>query len=306
VPRLQAGLTPIEQAQFTHVATLNPAGPDFAAELPRQLHAHAVNVVLLNLKDLADSDLAVVIEACEREGIEIIMHPGLSVASPFLLNVDQLGGEAVLHYRAHRADPAGLLIKQCLDYIGAAGLLVALSPLFLLTALLVRLTSPGPVLYWQERAGLNGRPFTMLKFRSMGVDADARKPELAARNEMDGPVFKLTADPRVTRLGRVLRRHSLDELPQLWNVLRGEMSLVGPRPLPLEEVGRIANLAHRRRLSFKPGLTCLWQVRGRNDISSFEEWVRLDLEYIDRWSLWMDLKILLATIPVALLGRGGR
>ncbi len=306
VPRLQAGLTPIEQAQFTHVATLNPAGPDFAAELPRQLHAHAVNVVLLNLKDLADSDLAVVIEACEREGIEIIMHPGLSVASPFLLNIDQLGGEAVLHYRAHRAEPGGLLIKQCLDYIGAAGLLVALSPLFLLTALLVRLTSPGPVLYRQERAGLNGRPFTMLKFRSMGVDADARKPELAARNEMDGPVFKLTADPRVTRLGRVLRRHSLDELPQLWNVLRGEMSLVGPRPLPLEEVGRIANLAHRRRLSFKPGLTCLWQVRGRNDISSFEEWVRLDLEYIDRWSLWMDLKILLATIPVALLGRGGR
>lgn len=215
VQHLQAGLTPIEQAQFVHVAALNPALPDFAAELPRQLHAHAVNVVLLDLKDLADSDVAAVIEACEREGIEIILHPGLSVASPFLLNVDLLGGAAVLHYRAHRADPGELLIKQCLDYISAAGLLVALFPLFLLTALMVRLTSPGPVLYRQERAGLNGRPFTMLKFRSMGVDADARKPELAARNEMEGPVFKLTADPRVTRLGRVLRRHSLDELLQL-------------------------------------------------------------------------------------------
>jgi lipopolysaccharide/colanic/teichoic acid biosynthesis glycosyltransferase len=140
----------------------------------------------------------------------------------------------------------------------------------------------------------------------MTVDAERRRAELATRNEMTGPVFKVRADPRVTRLGRILRRHSLDELPQLLNVLRGEMSLVGPRPLPVEEVARFDDDAHRRRLSVRPGLTCLWQISGRNDIADFEDWVRLDLEYIDQWSLWLDLKILVATVPVMLLGRGGR
>ena len=135
---------------------------------------------------------------------------------------------------------------------------------------------------------------------------DTDQATLAAQNEMKGPVFKITADPRLTLVGQILRRHSLDELPQLWNVLRGEMSLVGPRPLPSEEVQRFDNPMHRRRLSVKPGLTCLWQIRGRNDISSFEDWVQLDLEYIDQWSLWLDLKILFATIPVTLFGRGGR
>jgi lipopolysaccharide/colanic/teichoic acid biosynthesis glycosyltransferase len=153
---------------------------------------------------------------------------------------------------------------------------------------------------------LNGRPFTMFKFRSMQSGADQHQAELAQHNEMRGPVFKVSADPRVTPLGRFLRRFSLDELPQLWNVLRGEMSLVGPRPLPIEEVKRFADDAHRRRLSVKPGLTCLWQISGRNDIADFDDWVRLDLAYIDQWSLWLDLKILIATIPVALLGRGGR
>lgn len=176
----------------------------------------------------------------------------------------------------------------------------------MLSALLVRLSSPGPVIFRQERAGLNGRPFVMLKFRSMRAGAETERDELAAHNEMSGPVFKMRDDPRTTAVGRFLRRHSLDELPQLWNVLRGEMSLVGPRPLPLAEVSRFADPAQRRRLSVKPGLTCLWQIRGRNDISSFEEWVRLDLEYIDQWSLWLDLKILFATVPVALFGRGGR
>jgi lipopolysaccharide/colanic/teichoic acid biosynthesis glycosyltransferase len=140
----------------------------------------------------------------------------------------------------------------------------------------------------------------------MTVDAEKRQAELAGRNEMTGPVFKVREDPRVTRLGRILRRHSLDELPQLWNVLRGEMSLVGPRPLPVDEVARFDDHAHRRRLSVRPGLTCLWQISGRNDIADFNDWVRLDLDYIDQWSLWLDLKILVATIPVMLLGRGGR
>ena len=146
----------------------------------------------------------------------------------------------------------------------------------------------------------------MLKFRSMVSDAEQRKHELAKLNEMEGPVFKLSNDPRVTPVGRFIRRFSIDELPQLLNVFRGEMSLVGPRPLPVDEVERFDDPAHRRRLSVKPGLTCLWQVSGRNEVKDFRDWVRLDLEYIDNWSIWLDVKILCRTIPVVLTGNGAR
>jgi len=212
----------------------------------------------------------------------------------------------VIAYRAQPVPAWQLFVKRLVDYAGAAVLLVALAPLLALIALAIRVTSPGSALYRQRRCGLNGRPFDMFKFRSMVAGAEQRRAELEARNEMKGPVFKLSADPRVTPLGRFLRRHGLDELPQLWNVLRGEMSLVGPRPLPVEEVHRFDDDAHRRRLSVLPGLTCHWQVRGRNEIDDFGEWVRLDLEYIDNWSLWLDLKILLATLPAVLFARGGR
>jgi lipopolysaccharide/colanic/teichoic acid biosynthesis glycosyltransferase len=161
-------------------------------------------------------------------------------------------------------------------------------------------------LFRQQRAGLNGRPFTMFKFRSMVTNAEQLKQELAALNEMSGPVFKVTNDPRITRVGKFLRKWSIDELPQLLNVVRGEMSLVGPRPLPVDEVARFDDLAHRRRLSVPPGLTCLWQVSGRNDVKDFKEWVRLDLEYIDNWSLWLDIKILLRTIPAVFTGAGAK
>jgi lipopolysaccharide/colanic/teichoic acid biosynthesis glycosyltransferase len=158
------------------------------------------------------------------------------------------------------------------------------------------------VLFRQLRCGLHGRPFIFLKFRSMRVDAEAMKKHLAPYNEMDGPAFKMTNDQRVTPLGRFLRRTSLDELPQLWNILRGDMSVVGPRPAVLDEV-RQYEPWQRRRLSMKPGLTCLWQVRGRNQIG-FRRWMELDLEYIDTWSLALDLKILLLTVPVVVLGKG--
>ena len=146
----------------------------------------------------------------------------------------------------------------------------------------------------------------MLKFRTMVTNAEQLKHELAKLNEMSGPVFKVTNDPRVTPIGRFLRKWSIDELPQLWNVFRGEMSLVGPRPLPVDEVARFDDMAHRRRLSVKPGLTCLWQVSGRNNVTDFKEWVRLDLHYIDNWSLWLDLKILLRTVPAVLSGAGAK
>jgi len=174
----------------------------------------------------------------------------------------------------------------------------------LLAGLAVRLTSPGPILFRQTRAGLNGHPFVIYKLRTMRAGAETEQTDLAGRNDLRGPAFKLRNDPRLTNVGRFLRRHSLDELPQIWNVLRGEMSLVGPRPLPVEEVARIADSAQRRRLSVKPGITGLWQLSGRNDLADFADWVRLDLAYIDQWSLWLDLKILFATLPVALLGRG--
>src|SRR4029079_6915955 len=195
---------------------------------------------------------------------------------------------------------------ELLDVGGAFVLLLLSSPVFLAAALAIRLSSPGPILFRQQRSGLNGRPFTMLKFRSMVTDAEQLKQELAALNEMDGPVFKLTEDPRVTPIGRILRRFSVDELPQLVNVIRGEMSLVGPRPLPVDEVKRFDDFSHRRRLSVKPGLTCLWQGSGRSNVIDFKDWVRLDLEYIDNWSLWLDVKILWRTLPAVLSGTGAR
>jgi len=303
--RLRKALTASEQAVLEHVSDFDPRAQP-ASALGALLHEHSINLVVLSLAGLDRSEVAALVAVCEREGVEVLLRPGMLAASPYRLVAEEFGGEPVFYYRAQAAKPWHLFVKQVFDYLLAAIGLVLLSPLFALVALAVRLTSAGPVLYRQPRAGLNGRPFVMYKFRSMRFDADQHQTELAACNEMRGPVFKVTNDPRVTPLGRVLRRFSLDELPQLWNVLRGEMSIVGPRPLPVEEVKRFADDAHRRRLSVKPGLTCLWQISGRNDIADFEDWVRLDLAYIDQWSLWLDLKILVATIPVALLGRGGR
>jgi exopolysaccharide biosynthesis polyprenyl glycosylphosphotransferase len=197
-----------------------------------------------------------------------------------------------------------LLCKGAIDRVGAAILLLLSSPFWIIAMIGIKLGSRGPVFFKQERAGLYGNPFTMWKFRTMHTDAEARREELAAHNEMDGPVFKIKHDPRIFGFGRWLRRTSIDELPQLINVLCGDMSLVGPRPLPVYEINRIEKHAQRRRLSVKPGLTCLWQVTGRNGITNFDEWVALDLKYIDNWSLWLDMEILAKTLPAVLRGSG--
>jgi lipopolysaccharide/colanic/teichoic acid biosynthesis glycosyltransferase len=199
--------------------------------------------------------------------------------------------------------PAALLVKRALDVALAATLLVLFLPLLCAIGLAVRLSSEGPIFYRWRVVGQGGRPFTGYKFRTMVADADALKARLQGANEMSGPVFKIRSDPRVTPVGRFLRRSSLDELPQLWSVLKGDMSLVGPRP-PLQSEFPHFTPWQRQKLLVKPGITCLWQVRGRSQISDFDEWVRLDLEYIERWSLWLDLKILLLTIPAVLLARG--
>jgi lipopolysaccharide/colanic/teichoic acid biosynthesis glycosyltransferase len=192
--------------------------------------------------------------------------------------------------------------KRLFDLTGAAAALVVLSPLLVFLAALIRLTSSGPILYRQTRCGRGGRLFTLYKFRSMVVDADKLRQQVEPLNQLDGPAFKLANDPRCAPLGRFLRKYSLDELPQFWNILRGEMSLVGPRaPLP-EEVEKYEPWQFRR-LTVIPGLTCLWVLEGRNDLP-FNRWVELDLAYIDNWSLWLDLKILLKTVPLVLSGRG--
>jgi len=194
-------------------------------------------------------------------------------------------------------------VKRALDVVISGALLAFFSPLLAAIAAGVKLTSHGTVLYRWQVVGQGGRPFTGYKFRTMVPNADALKAGLLAGNEMRGPVFKMRQDPRITPIGRFLRKFSLDELPQLWSVLTGDMSLVGPRPPLQSEYVRFTE-QQQAKLAVKPGITCLWQVAGRNDISDFDDWVRLDLQYIREWSLWLDVKVLLLTIPAVLRGRG--
>lgn len=193
--------------------------------------------------------------------------------------------------------------KRVIDVVVGNIAFCLLSPLLILIGLAIKLTSPGPILYHWRVVGQNGRPFVSYKFRSMVVNADAMKAALEATNEMSGPVFKMKADPRITPIGRVLRKFSLDELPQLWSVIKGDMSLVGPRPPLQTEYAQFSDY-QKQKLRVKPGITCLWQISGRNNIRDFDQWVQLDLEYIRHWSLWLDLKILFKTIPAVVRGRG--
>lgn len=275
-------------------------------QLVRLIHAESPNGVILNAKHTLFGRIEKAIQVCEREGVEAWLVADFFQTQISRTSLDEFHGRPVLVFRSVPEAPWQELCKQAIDLTGAALLVLILGLPMLVVALMIRRSSPGPILFRQERCGLNGRPFTMLKFRSMVTNAEQRRHELEALNEMSGPVFKVSNDPRVTPVGRVLRRWSIDELPQLLNVLRGEMSLVGPRPLPVAEVARFDDPAHRRRLSVKPGLTCLWQVSGRNEVHDFGDWVRLDLEYIDNWSLWLDLKILWRTIPAVLAGTGAK
>jgi len=206
----------------------------------------------------------------------------------------QLEGFTYLTFETSRLKDAELILKRVMDIVSSLIFLVLSFPLFLAMAIAIRLDSPGPIFFRQIRSGYNGRKFTLYKFRSMTADAESKLEGLKGLNEMTGPVFKLSNDPRLTRIGRFLRKTSLDEFPQFWNVLKGDMSLVGPRP-PLPKEVEQYEPWQRRRLSMKPGITCIWQVSGRNSIG-FEDWMKLDLQYIDRWSLWLDIKILLLTV----------
>ena len=274
--------------------------------LVEAIHRHNTGRVILAFSRIELEKVQHAIEACEVEGVEAWLSADFirtSVARP---TYESLGRRPMLVFRATPDLSWALMVKKCIDFFGALAGLIVLSPLLLIIALAVRMTSSGPVIFRQQRAGIHGTPFTMYKFRTMRQDAEAQHAALLERNEMSGPVFKVHNDPRITRIGSILRKTSLDELPQLFNVLKGQMSLVGPRPLPLYEVEKFQNVSHRRRLSMKPGLTCLWQIRGRNNVTDFDDWVRMDLEYIDHWSLGLDISILLGTIPAVLRGAGAK
>lgn len=270
------------------------------------IHRHNIGRVVLAFSHIELDKVQRAIEACEVEGVEAWLSADFIQTSVARPTYENLGRRPMLVFRTTPDLSWALMVKRGIDIAGAVAGLIVFSPFFLLLTVAVKLSSPGPAIFSQRRAGIHGRPFTMFKFRTMFADAEKRHSELLEKNEMSGPVFKIGADPRVTPAGRWLRRTSLDELPQLVNVLLGDMSLVGPRPLPLYEVANFQSPGHRRRLSMKPGLTCLWQIRGRNNVTSFDDWVRMDLEYIDHWSLSLDFRILLRTIPAVLLGAGAR
>ncbi|HWE25795.1 MAG TPA: sugar transferase [Myxococcales bacterium] len=242
------------------------------------------------------------VRVCERFGVPFAL-PAYSLRLERARPADPAAvADGYLHYLTHAPRPYQRSVKRLFDIFVSAAALLLLSPLFVAVALLIKLTSNGPVFFRQARVGLHGRPFNIFKFRTMVVDAEALKDQLLAHNEQTGPVFKMRNDPRITPLGRFLRKHSIDELPQLINVLRGDMSIVGPRPPVPQEVARYEGW-QRRRLSVRPGLTCIWQVSGRNQIT-FQEWMYLDMRYIDHWSITDDLNLILKTLPIVVTGRG--
>lgn len=305
IAEIEASFTPTQRLEIAVVARIDLQKFDTPA-LVDALHALSVGRVVLAFSTIELQKVQQAIEACEVEGVEAWLCADFirtSIARP---TYEALAGRPMLVFRTTPDISWALLVKEVFDRGAALAGLLLTAPLLAAIAIAIKLTSPGPAIFRQQRAGRHGRPFTMYKFRSMRTDAEMLRSELQAFNLMSGPVFKLEDDPRITPFGRWIRKTSLDELPQLINVLRGEMSLIGPRPLPIYEVEQFELAAHRRRLSMKPGLTCLWQIRGRNTVTQFDDWVRMDLEYIDEWSLWLDFWILLRTIPVVLLGHGAR
>jgi exopolysaccharide biosynthesis polyprenyl glycosylphosphotransferase len=272
-------------------------------DLENVLKTHVVHELYLASSDETHrAQLQEAIRTCERFGIPFALP-----ANRFRIARAEPRDRAALsdgyvHYLSFRHKPVQLLLKRAFDIVASSAALALLSPIMISVAIAIKLTSKGPVLFRQPRVGRYGRSFNMLKFRSMVVNAEELKAKLMAQNEQTGPVFKMTRDPRVTKVGRFIRKYSIDELPQFINVLRGEMTIVGPRPPVPSEVAQY-EAWQRRRLSVRPGITCVWQVSGRNQIG-FEEWMYLDMQYIDNWSLTQDFQLIFKTVPVVLFGKG--
>ncbi|MFQ5707564.1 MAG: sugar transferase [bacterium] len=271
-------------------------------DIPFILHRKVVDRVIFVVPRLWLNRIDEAILACEREGISTSISMDLYNLRIAKVRQTDFSGFPLLEFETFSASQLQLFLKRILDILLSVLLLLLFSPIILLAAIAIKLTSKGSLLFTQTRSGLNGRKFKLYKFRTMIVGAEMKKRELEKKNEMEGPVFKMKRDPRITIVGRILRKFSIDEIPQLINVLKGDMSIVGPRP-PLPVEVDLYKVWQRRRLSLKPGLTCIWQVSGRNRIQ-FEKWMEMDLEYIDQWSIWLDLKILFKTVFVVMFGYG--
>jgi exopolysaccharide biosynthesis polyprenyl glycosylphosphotransferase len=270
--------------------------------LPQLLTDLAVDEVIVTLPWRARPKIIAIMELCRRMGLEAKVVPDLFQLSLSRVAIDAIGGVPLIRVRETTIGTWNSVLKRLMDLVGSLLLLIPAGPIMLVLAVLIRLDSEGPIIFAQKRIGRGGRPFVTFKFRSMHVGAEEKQSELNGLNEATGPIFKIRKDPRHTRVGRWMRRMSLDELPQLFNVLRGEMSLVGPRPPMLCEVEHYQEW-HKQRMEVSPGVTGLWQVSGRSDLT-FDEMCMLDIYYIENWSPWLDLWILLKTVPTVLLARG--
>jgi exopolysaccharide biosynthesis polyprenyl glycosylphosphotransferase len=273
-------------------------------DLDQVLHEHPVDHVLFFPPCDRANQIEPAMSTCESRGVPCLIWVNTGSPTGAAAQITSLWDAPFIFFELAPKRPDLLALKHAFDFVAASVGILLLAPLFIGVALAILVADGRPVFFRQARAGFRGRPFHMLKFRTMEKDADQRKAALADRNEMDGPVFKIAEDPRVTRLGGFLRKTSIDELPQLFHVVSGRMSLVGPRPLPLAEQRELRGW-HRRRLAMRPGISGLWQVSGRSNLG-FEKWMELDLKYVDEWSLWLDVKILVKTVPVVLWQRGAR
>ena len=273
-------------------------------ELKGYLRNKVVDDIVISLPIKSHySIISKIVTICEEQGILVRNLSNLFDLRTAQFRADCIDGEYLITHYTGSMEGSSVLIKRLIDILIACTGLILFAPLFLIISVLVKITSPGSILFIQERVGIRKRIFRLYKFRTMVADAEKKQDNLKELNEASGPVFKIKKDPRITEIGKYLRKFSIDELPQLVNVLKGDMSIVGPRPLPVRDYMGFSQDWHRRRFSVRPGITCLWQVNGRSKLS-FEEWMKLDMEYIDRWSLWLDLKILFKTIPAVLKGIG--
>ncbi|PLX48512.1 MAG: sugar transferase [Desulfobulbaceae bacterium] len=267
------------------------------------LKNNVVDEVIIAIPRSLLEDADPIAHACEEEGVKLRFMADLFNVHVARISLDHVGHIPLLTMEPVAHDEGRLFAKRLFDLSLTLLAMPVLLPLMAVVALAIRLDSPGPALFIQQRVGLRKHLFPMFKFRSMHQNAEEKLKEIEHLNEAEGPIFKISNDPRVTRVGRFLRKTSLDELPQLFNVVRGEMSLVGPRPMSIRDVDLFDRGIQRKRFSVKPGITCLWQISGRSDLP-FHKWLELDLEYIEKWSLWLDVKILLKTIPAVLFGKG--
>jgi exopolysaccharide biosynthesis polyprenyl glycosylphosphotransferase len=272
-------------------------------QISQVLRDNVVEDVVVAVPRSMLSDIQAIIDACGEEGVRLNFMADLYDFHAQRIRLDLVNDIPLLGFEPVAREENLLVAKRIFDILATLIALPVLLPVFLVTAICIKLESPGPVLFIQERIGLHKRRFKMYKFRSMVVDAEARIREIEHLNEADGPNFKIKNDPRMTRIGSFIRKTSIDELPQFFNVLLGDMSLVGPRPMSIRDVALFDRGLQRKRFSVKPGLTCLWQISGRSDLS-FDDWLRLDLEYIQTWSFWLDIRILFNTVFVVLSGRG--